>query len=251
MGLKTMAEMVKIRIRRSDPVKGEEPHIVDYQVPYTQGMRILDAIKWVKDNIDGTLAFRWNCGNALCGSCAMEVNGHPVLTCKTELKQGLLLTTISPMRAFPVVKDLVCDYSKYYEQEKKLKTWYVPEKETNTFLTIYPDEIKVTRKFRSCIECFICNNNCRPLRDGNVQFLGPKSIVKASCYDLHPRDMLNRAILMEKEGLWNCNLTRCCQIHCPAEIPITDQGILPSMEATRNQTEVRQPHIKLIEVPEK
>lgn len=225
---------VTVRLIRSDPAKGEKPRIARYKVPYTPGMRVLDALKWIKDNVDGTLAYRWNCGNALCGSCAMEVNGQPVLTCKTELpKKSIIPITIGPMRSFPLVKDLVCDYSEIYKKEKQLKPWYVPIKETNEFLTMYPEEIVTARKFRSCIECFICNNNCRPVRDGNVRFLGPKSIVKATCYDLHPKDALNRASAMEKQGLWNCNLTRCCQNHCPAEIPITDKGILPAMKATR------------------
>lgn len=230
-----------VRVLRSDPVKGQPPRWVDYEVPHTPGMRVLDAIKWIKDTIDGTLAYRWNCGNALCGSCAMEVDGRPALTCKTELKPSLRPVTIRPMRAFPVIKDLACDYSAAYEREKPLKPWYVPEKESNEFLIIAPEEIAVVRKFRACIECFICNDNCRPVRDGNVPFLGPKSIVKAMCYDLHPRDQLNRAVSMEKDGLWNCNLTRCCQRHCPAEIPITDNGILPAMEATRNKSEFRKP----------
>lgn len=223
-------KLIKIQASRFDPEKDKEPHFETYEIEYRKEMRILDALRFIQQNIDGTLAFRWNCSMGICGSCAMEVNGVPLLTCKTELKPNIFFPIkISPLKAFPTIKDLVPDYSQVYEREKKLYPFFVND-QAKGFLTIKPDEIKDVRKFRSCIECFICNDNCKPYRESRVNFLGPKSIVKAMAYQLHPQDKLDRKKLLETEGLWNCAVTRCCQNSCPQDIPITDTGIIPTLE---------------------
>jgi len=213
---------INIKVKRSKENKSEYQ---DFKVPYTKGMRVLDAIKYIHENIDGTLAYRWNCGMGICGSCAMEVNGAPVLTCKTELKRNLFGTRIAPLKAFPVIKDLVPDYSAVYERERKMNLFFHSNIK-NSFLTMSSEETKNARIFKSCIECMICMDSCRPFRDGNQDFLGPKSIVKAVAYDSHPKDTLNRKEILETEGLNACNTTRCCQAACPQDIPITDKGIL-------------------------
>lgn len=229
---------VKIEVFRQDSLQGKGSFVA-YNVPYKPTMRVLDALRYIQQHIDGTLAFRWNCSMGICGSCAMEVNGSPVLTCKTELKPGMLGVKIAPLRAFPVIKDLVADYASVYDAEKKLKLWLVERerahKDAKGFHIIYPDEIKDARVFRGCIECMICMDSCRPFREKNVEFLGPKSIVKAAAYDQHPHDSLDRKPLMEQQGLWDCNITRCCTGSCPEGIPITDKAIVRSMEGKSKQ----------------
>jgi len=217
---------VTIEIPRYDPERDEIARREVYKVPFTPTMRVLDAIKWIKDNIDGTLSYRWNCGMGICGSCAMEVNGVPVLTCKTELKPSMFKIRISPLKAFPTVKDLVADYTQVYEDEKALHLWFEGHVEKGKFLQFYEEESKFARKFRSCIGCMICVGNCKPYQEGMQPFLGPKSIVKAMAYDHHPKDTFDRSKLMEEKGLWNCAQTRCCQRNCPENIPITDEGII-------------------------
>ena len=230
-----MVKEVKIKIQKFDPEKDDKPYFKEYTVPYHKTMRILDAIKYIQESLDGTLAYRWNCSMGICGSCAMEINGVPVLTCKTELKPNLLGIRISPLKAFPIIKDLVPDYSPVFDREKRMKLFFVSDNPKGEFLRMKNDEIKEVRKFRSCIECMICCDSCRPYRDGNVDFLGPKSIVKAMAYDLHPRDNLNRKKILEDEGLWNCNTTRCCQNSCPQGITITDEGIIPVQEGKNKE----------------
>lgn len=203
-----------------------------YEVPFTKTMRVLDAIKWVKNNKDGTLAYRWNCGMGICGSCAMEVNGVPVLTCKTELKSSIFPITISPLRAFPVVKDLVADYSGIYEKEKKLHLWF-EGKVKGEFLQFSDEEAEIAAKFRSCIECMICVGNCKPMVEAKTNFIGPKSVVKVVAYDFHPKDELDRSKLLQEQGLFHCAQTRCCQNNCPQDIPITDKGILPEQSQAK------------------
>jgi len=227
-----MVNTIKIRIERFNPDTDEKPYFKEYEIPFHPTMRVLDAVRSIQENLDGDLAYRWNCGMGICGSCAMEVNGQPVLTCKTELKQNMFGIRIRPLKALPIVKDLVADHTLIYEREKKLKLFMHPEK-TGSFFKMKQKEVDRARTFRSCIDCMICVDSCRPFRDGNVDFLGPKSIVKVMAYDAHPKDTLDRKDLLEKEGLWRCNTTRCCQNSCPQGIPITDEGIIKVQERKR------------------
>jgi len=223
---------ITIELIRNNKDKGR--YTQKYQVPFKPTMRVLDAVKYIKDHIDGSIAYRWNCGMGICGSCAMEVNGVPVLACKTELKKPVVLnkTRIGPLASFPVIKDLVADYSGVYSVEKRLELFFKGKVE-GKFLKFYDEEIKDLRKFRGCIECMICVTNCKPKREGKQIFLGPKSIVKAMSIGLHPKDDFDRSPLLEKEGLWNCAETRCCQRNCPEDIPITDKGIIPAKAMAR------------------
>ena len=229
-----MTETIKLKVFRASGFD-DKGKWVSYEVPFKKNMRVLDAVKYIKDNLDGSLAYRWNCGMGICGSCAMEVNGMPVLTCKTELKQNLLGTRIGPLRAFPPVKDLVPDYAEAMKKETVFRPWFEGKQPAGKFLSMTDEEIKLSRKFRECIECFICSDSCRPFRDGNHAFLGPKSIVKAMAYQHHPRDEFDRSKALAELGIWHCNVTRCCQTNCPQGIPITDKGILPALDASKKK----------------
>ena len=104
------AEPIKLKVFRFDPGKDEAPTYVDYEVPWSEGLLALSALKYIRDNIDETLAFRdFCCGCAWCMSCLMTVNGKGVRTCSWLLKPGDELL-IEPMQGNPVIKDLVVDF---------------------------------------------------------------------------------------------------------------------------------------------
>src|SRR5436853_7938686 len=108
------------KVFRGDASDGE---LFEYQVPIAPGMVVLDALHYIQATQAPDLAMRWNCKAGKCGSCSAEVNGHPRLTCMTRLTEvageGNPLT-VAPMRAFPVVKDLVTDVSWNYEKAKEI-----------------------------------------------------------------------------------------------------------------------------------
>src|SRR5207244_9808975 len=96
-------------------------HEETYHVPGVAGMVVLDAIHYIQHNLDTDLACRWNCKAAKCGSCSAEVNGRPVLMCKTrieDLAAGPI--TVHPLKTFPLIKDLVTDVSRNYEVNKEI-----------------------------------------------------------------------------------------------------------------------------------
>ncbi|MEM3841437.1 MAG: succinate dehydrogenase/fumarate reductase iron-sulfur subunit [Candidatus Micrarchaeaceae archaeon] len=223
-----MAE-TKIKLYRCDPSTGEDGHWVEYTVEKKEGAVVLDAVNYINHNIDPSLAVRWNCKAARCGSCAAEINGVPRLMCKTRIDGLGDNISVGPMRAFPLIKDLVTDVSSNYEIEKRI-TPFTPKKAEEPWVI---NEIDVTRsqEFRKCIECFLCMDVCHVIRDHSTNYIGPRHVVKVASLDMHPMDAVDRSKeLKESSGLGYCDVTKCCQEVCPEHIKITDNAIIPEKE---------------------
>ncbi|MBI4167566.1 MAG: 2Fe-2S iron-sulfur cluster binding domain-containing protein [Candidatus Aenigmarchaeota archaeon] len=219
---------IKVTVKRGKEVK-------IYKVPFRLKMRVLDALLYIQENQEPDLAFRWNCGEGICGSCAAEVNGKAVLMCKEEVKENTKGITIEPLSVFPVIKDLVTDPSDVYKKLDKLKPYYTGAEQEKRFYKIFDKEIKETQEMRKCINCFICYDSCHVIRNHpDLKFTGPMNIVKAVAFDKHPKEKTGRAGLLEKEGLWNCNVTRCCTQNCPQKIKITENAIIWSKERSHD-----------------
>src|ERR1700694_26907 len=118
-----------LKIWRGDSRGGE---LVSYRVPVREGMVVLDAVLWVQANMAADLAVRWNCKAAKCGSCSAEIDGFPRLMCKTPISEYRDGVTVRPMKAFPVVKDLVTDVSWNYEVTKQIAPFTPSEKDQST-----------------------------------------------------------------------------------------------------------------------
>jgi len=155
-----MSEAI-LRVFRGDANGGEEK---EYRVPVEEGMVVLDALHYIQAEYDHDLAVRWNCKAAKCGSCSTEINGKPQLACKSRMDkfpEGQPIT-VYPIKAFPIIKDLVTDVSWNYEVNKKIPE-FTPA--TNEEFTMYQEDVERIQEFRKCIECFLCQNVCHILRD--------------------------------------------------------------------------------------
>ncbi len=210
----------------------EEGVFVDYRVPVAPGMVVLDALHHIQGYLAPDLAVRWNCKAGKCGSCSAEVNGRPRLTCKTRMDSLPLdaPVTVAPMKAFPVIRDLVTDVSWNYEVNKKIPPF---SPRAGTDWKMYPADVERVQEFRKCIECFLCQNVCHVLRDHDhkADFGGPRFFVRVAALEMHPLDGLSRTKLLKEElGLGLCNITKCCTEVCPEDIHITDNAIIPLKE---------------------
>jgi succinate dehydrogenase / fumarate reductase iron-sulfur subunit len=203
-----------------------------YKVPVEDGMVILDAVHYVQQNYDPSLAVRWNCKAAKCGSCSAEVNGKPALMCKSRMDKftdGEEIL-VQPIKTFPLIKDLVTDVSWNYEQNKKI-TAFTPKDEGDW--VIFQEDIERVQEFRKCIECFLCQDVCHVLRDHHRSdaFMGPRFLVRTAGLEMHPKDTVNRLRYIKEEGgIGMCNITKCCTEVCPEDIHITDNAIIPLKE---------------------
>jgi succinate dehydrogenase iron-sulfur subunit len=223
-----MAE-VTMRIFRGD---GESGKHVDYQVPLSPGMVVLDAVHSVQAHQAPDLAVRWNCKAGKCGSCSAEVNGRPRLMCKTRM-DALPLdqpVTVSPLKTFPLIKDLATDVSWNYQVNKKIPPF---QPRPGTDWKMYQRDVDRVQEFRKCIECFLCQNVCHVLRDHGKKddFGGPRFFVRTAALEMHPLDGADRTGLLKSSlGIGFCNITKCCTEVCPEEIHITDNAIIPLKE---------------------
>jgi succinate dehydrogenase / fumarate reductase iron-sulfur subunit len=208
----------------------------DYQTEVSEGMVVLDAVHKIQAESANDLACRWNCKAGKCGSCSAEINGHPKLMCMTRLSELPLEepVTIEPIRAFPLIKDLVTDVSWNYEVKKRIKKFKPrkPDAPDGTW-RMYQDDIERVQEFRKCIECFLCQDVCHVLRDHHkhAEFIGPRFLIYTAALEMHPLDTEDRIVELEEEhGIGYCNITKCCTKVCPEEIRITDNGIIPLKE---------------------
>ena len=203
-----------------------------YQTEVAEGMVVLDAVHKIQAESAPDLAVRWNCKAGKCGSCGAEVNGVPALMCMTRISslRADEPICISPMKAFPVIKDLVNDVSWNYEQNKKIPP-FAPARDTKWKMR--QEDVDRAQEFRKCIECFLCQNVCHVLRTHKKHsvFMGPRFFVRAASLDMHPLDTKKRVEMLQKEGgLGLCNVTKCCTAICPEQIGITDNAIIPLKE---------------------
>ncbi len=209
--------------------------LVSYRVPVREGMVVLDAVLWVQANMASDLAVRWNCKAAKCGSCSAEIEGFPRLMCKTPITEYGPQLIVRPMKAFPVIKDLVTDVSWNYEVNKAIPQFTPSEKDLTSSEPWRIQQIDVERvmEFRKCIECFLCQDVCHVLRAHDLKsaFYGPRSMVRIASLEMHPKDVLDRRSLLKgPAGIGYCNVTKCCSEVCPEHIHITDNAIIPLKE---------------------
>jgi succinate dehydrogenase / fumarate reductase iron-sulfur subunit len=203
-----------------------------YKVPVEEGMVVLDAIHYIQATYDPTLAVRWNCKAAKCGSCSAEVNGRPSLMCKTRMDRFAAgeEITVQPVKTFPLIKDLVTDVSWNYEVNKRI-TPFTPAPDADWIF--YQEDIDRVQEFRKCIECFLCQDVCHVLRDHSKKnsFMGPRFLVRTASLEMHPLDTVDRLKYLKDEGgIGLCNITKCCTEVCPEDIHITDNAIIPLKE---------------------
>jgi succinate dehydrogenase / fumarate reductase iron-sulfur subunit len=221
------------RVWRGDAGGGR---FADYQTEVTEGMVVLDAVHQIQAESAGDLAVRWNCKAGKCGSCSAEVNGNPRLMCMTRLSDLPLdePVTVEPMKAFPVLRDLVTDVSWNFVAKKGIRKFKPrpPDAADGTWRMAQADVDRV-QEFRKCIECFLCQDVCHVLREHHLHdhFIGPRLLVYSAALEMHPLDVEDRlADLRRQQGIGYCNITKCCTKVCPENITITDNAIIPLKE---------------------
>ncbi len=223
----------RFEIWRGDRSGGE---FRSYETEVAPGMVVLDAVHQIQAEHAPDLAVRWNCKAGKCGSCSAEVNGMPRLMCMTRLNQVPLdrPVRIEPMKAFPLIRDLVTDVSWNYEVKQRIKPFRPrpPDAPDGSWRMAQFDVDRVM-EFRKCIECFLCQDVCHVLREHHRHdtFIGPRFFVHTAALEMHPLDVEDRVPeLREAHGVGYCNITKCCTGVCPEGITITDNAIIPLKE---------------------
>jgi succinate dehydrogenase / fumarate reductase iron-sulfur subunit len=227
------AYQASMRVWRGDDTGGG---LQDYTVEVNEGEVVLDIIHRIQATQAGDLAVRWNCKAGKCGSCSAEINGRPRLLCMTRMStfDENETVTITPLRAFPVMRDLVTDVSFNYTKAREVPSFTPPKDLQPGDYRMQQVDVERSQEFRKCIECFLCQNTCHVVRDheeNKQAFSGPRYLMRVAELDMHPLDVLDRKDMAQEEfGLGYCNITKCCTEVCPEHIKITDNALIPMKE---------------------
>jgi succinate dehydrogenase / fumarate reductase iron-sulfur subunit len=215
-----------LRIRRFDPACDDEPRWQDYDVDWEPGTVVLYALHQIHDHQDGTLAYRYSCRGAICGSCAIRINGVAALSCKTQLAE--LDTdqpvTLEPLLNSDVIKDLVVDQGPFFAALRETYPWLTeggrdPHEEYTFDESMSKNDLDQFMRSTDCIMCQACFSDC-PKRREDPSFIGPAACVEAYKRIYHPQEPNASGRLeeaCEPGGIFDCDRHAHCVRVCPKD----------------------------------
>ncbi len=226
--------MIKVTIKRFVPDVSDrrQTYFQAYDIEASIGMTVLEALLKINDQIDPTLSFRKSCRSAICGSCAMTINGFSKLACNTQIipefeKHGDIL--VEPLQNHIVLRDLIVDFSSFWKKINRIKPYLDPNEEAmRGRVEISHEDEKKIDKAQKCIMCGVCNGACNALEIDRF-YIGPSALAKSWRFvgDVREGDGKKRlAKLSDEHGMWDC--VRC--VHCTEYCP---KGVAP-LEAIEN-----------------
>ncbi len=210
-------KIVEFNIQRYDP-DSKKHYLSTFKVPIRKGTTVLEGLQYIKDNLDPTLTFRHSCRMGICGSCAVNINGQPMLACYTQvLDLKLDSLKLEPVANLPVLRDLVVDIQPFFGYFKKIRTTLIkPEEELKqtTQFRQTPQDLKKYWDLSLCIKCSICYSACPAAIDS--RFLGPASLTNNYRFIQDSRDTgLEERLKPMSDNIWLCTSCNSCTLFCP------------------------------------
>ncbi|MBI5747187.1 MAG: succinate dehydrogenase iron-sulfur subunit [Nitrospirae bacterium] len=219
---------VRFSIQRFNPALDAKPRFMSYRVEVARDATVLEALVRIKEEVDGTLAFRASCRQAICGSCSMEINGHEKLACKTQVlaeldRHGEI--KIAPLKNMRIVKDLVADMGPFWHKVRDITPWLIPEGYGT--IAISPSTMKTFDNVDACIMCGACLAACNS-NEVSEGFLGPAALAKSYRFIADPREGNKKERLLSlqhEDGIWDCVRCNFCVEVCPKDVKPMEQII--------------------------
>lgn len=218
----------RLAVQRFNPLLEAKPRFINYRVEIPRSATVLEALIRIKEEIDGTLAFRSSCRQAICGSCSMEINGHEKLACKTQVlaeieRHGEI--RVAPLKNMRIIRDLVVDMDHFWQKVRDVTPWLIPEGVGP--IAISPSMMKAFDNSDACIMCGACLAACNSF-EVSGGFLGPAALAKSYRFIADPREgnkkerLLN---LQDEDGIWDCTRCNFCVEVCPKDVKPMEQII--------------------------
>jgi len=215
------------KIFRFDPDTDSSPYYDTFVKQYPRGTTVLEALLNIQETVDDSIAFRYSCRSAVCGSCGMLVNGTPVLACRTQLTSLIgEQVLVEPLPNMDVIRDLVVDMKPFWDAYRRVEPWLhtdgepVPKKERLQS----PEQAGRLDPYINCILCACCYGSC-PVLGHDEDYLGPAAIAKLFRFMQDSRDRRGEKFLEKVDsprGLWACHTIFRCVDACPKDIRPTD-----------------------------
>lgn len=217
-------KQAKIRVQRFNPDVDKKPHFDEFTINIGPDTTILDALEGIKGDTDGSVTFRRSCRHAICGSCAMNINGINMLVCNRRVEEvldGKGQVTIRPLPYLPIIKDLVVDRTSFWEQYLRVKPWLIPpDNVPEQEFRMSQEEVAALNDAEKCIMCGACYSACQ-VTAMNKKYIGPHALLKASLRVLDPRDSATNERLLEisgDDGVFRCHTIFNCIDACPKNL---------------------------------
>lgn len=224
---KNIVDNINLKIFRINAVKGSSqasPHYDMFKVPVKRWTTVLDALLYAKSYQDSSIGIRYSCRMASCGSCGMKINGKPRLACYTKISEleGDTITC-EPLPNFPFIRDLVTDFSQFFEHHRNIMPFIqsdkadMKDKNELTEFSQTPEDLDKFLQFSYCIKCGLCYSAC-PTVATDTKFPGPQALSQAYRYfsDSRDSDKSNRLnIIDDRHGIWRCHFAGSCSHVCP------------------------------------
>jgi succinate dehydrogenase / fumarate reductase, iron-sulfur subunit len=233
---------VNFSIKRLDPAKGQESYYQGYAVEVPESMTVLEALLRIQAEQDGTLAFRYACRGAVCGSCAMVINGRIDLACRSQVQAlGTDVVTVEPLPNLAVLKDLVVDMDVFLGKVRAVEPWLQPAgPDPERERLVDPTQWAEAEPYTNCILCASCEGVC-PQAAADPEYLGPAALAKHYRFLVDVRDGAGDkrlALVNGVPGVWGCQMVWKCVEICPKGVPPT-QGIGRSRARIRRAERAR------------
>ena len=214
-----------ITLQRFNPEQDANPHDEDLRLDVQRGATVLDLLIRVKNELDGSLALRYSCRSAICGSCAMTINGGEKLACRTSVRKELERhghLRIAPLQHLPVIKDLVVDMRPFWGKIRDITPWLST---ASAVPAAAHDSVPTGSRYHNvdaCIMCGACVGACT-VHAVSPGFAGPAALAKVDRFLSDPREpeKLKRArlaVLQEMNGMWDCTRCNYCVEVCPKDV---------------------------------
>jgi succinate dehydrogenase / fumarate reductase, iron-sulfur subunit len=214
---------IVLNIYRGGPNQKPENSYDSYRVPVSRWTTVLDALIYAKERLDSSVAIRYSCRMASCGSCGMKINGIPRLACYTKISElGTHTITCEPLPNFPLIRDLVTDFQEFFDHHKKIQPYIQnlhpdPSIDKLSEFEQTPQEVDEFLQFSYCIKCGLCYSAC-PTVATDTKFPGPQALAQAYRYFADSRDDAvekRLSIIDDKHGIWRCHFAGSCSKVCP------------------------------------
>ncbi len=215
---------IEVEVLRYNPERDEKPFFQSFKVPFADDTSVLQGLQYIKDHLDGSLAFRWSCRMAVCGSCGEMINGVPQLACKTFLREFYPgQVRVEPLKHFPIERDLIVDQTNFLDKLASIKPYIIPKEKRRLVDGPYPQtplQLERFRQYAQCINCLLCYAAC-PQYGLNSGFLGPAALALLHRYNADSRDggrAERMPMVNAEQGVWGCTLVGYCSEVCPKHV---------------------------------
>ena len=214
---------ILVKVLRANRIRGDSVHYDTFDIPVQRWSTVLDALLYAKSYLDSSIGIRYSCRMASCGSCGMKINGIPRLTCYTKISELEGNTIVcEPLSNFPHLRDLVTDFTQFFEHHKDMKPYIQNENALTSDMKLseykqLPEDVDKYLQFSYCIKCGLCYSAC-PSVGTDTKFPGPQALAQAYRYFADSRDTATKERLDtvdNRHGIWRCHFAGSCSVVCP------------------------------------